>query len=269
MLRRTFYTYSTWLLRAIVLFNVLCAGFLGVYIFYFDASVGWTSRGLPPDTSGKAAAEGGDTGEAASSRCSFLDGAEAAQSEHEEASLPTSDGGSSRALKVFVVEEHHEVLPLWFEAHKEASMRNGSRIPPLTLVHIDGHSDGAPIVPDRRYPFAEKFGGKEHIKLLMTFNDNFIMGGSRVAGLVSNGLWLYPDWVDFNDTESDISSTGITRLKGTLQACRCPVYEQDRYPLMSPTINTTDTCSLSIRADIDRPMWLLRNFCFFLKGPFL
>uniref|UniRef100_A0A1I8INZ0 Glyco_tran_10_N domain-containing protein n=1 Tax=Macrostomum lignano TaxID=282301 RepID=A0A1I8INZ0_9PLAT len=230
MLRRTFYTYSTWLLRAIVLFNVLCAGFLGVYIFYFDASVGWTSRGLPPDTSGKAAAEGGDTGEAASSRCSFLDGAEAAQSEHEEASLPTSDGGSSRALKVFVVEEHHE--------------------------------DGAPIVPDRRYPFAEKFGGKEHIKLLMTFNDNFIMGGSRVAGLVSNGLWLYPDWVDFNDT-------GITRLKGTLQACRCPVYEQDRYPLMSPTINTTDTCSLSIRADIDRPMWLLRNFCFFLKGPFL
>uniref|UniRef100_A0A1I8JBN9 Heparan-sulfate 6-O-sulfotransferase n=1 Tax=Macrostomum lignano TaxID=282301 RepID=A0A1I8JBN9_9PLAT len=202
------YGYKTWLFRAIVLFNLLCAGYLGVYIFCLNGStsettVGWESQ-QPADPAGsaeKAAAEVGDT-------------AEAAQSAHEGASLQSSDGGSSRALKVFVVEEHHEVLPIWFEAHKEAS-------------------------------------------------------GSKVAGLVSNGLWIYPDWLDFNDTEIELSSTGITKFKGTLQACNCPVYEQDRYPVTSPTVNTTDTCSMSIRADIDRPLWLLRHFCLFLKGPFL
>uniref|UniRef100_A0A1I8JBE6 ULP_PROTEASE domain-containing protein n=1 Tax=Macrostomum lignano TaxID=282301 RepID=A0A1I8JBE6_9PLAT len=180
----------------------------------------------------------------------------------------TKPSAPTGPLKVVVVEEHHEVLPLWFNAYNEASERHGSKLAPLSLVHIDGHSDGAPIMPDRRYPFSAKLSKKKHLKLLMTSNDNFIMG-SRVAGLVSNGLWIYPDWLDLHTTDIDIATAGITKMNRTLQACSCPVYEQDRQPLFSHVVNTTDTCYMDSRFDTVRRLWFQRKFCYFSKGPFL
>ncbi|XP_050393491.2 uncharacterized protein LOC126811699 [Patella vulgata] len=106
---------------------------------------------------------------------------------------------------VYIVEEHHEVLPYWFKSADRGLIPKKGNV----LLHIDGHSDGAP--PDRfdiislfKYPKI-----KDEIRALMQANDVFIAGAAQ-TGLISRYIWVWPPW------ETTMSSRGNDHLEFNL-----------------------------------------------------
>ncbi|XP_025080598.1 UPF0489 protein C5orf22 homolog isoform X2 [Pomacea canaliculata] len=92
-------------------------------------------------------------------------------------------------IPVFVVEEHFEVLKHWYDAVKLGFLSPHGN----TLLHIDGHSDGAippivPIIPQFRFPH-----NKSEVIKMMQSNDVFI-SASALTGLVSRYIWVWPPW---------------------------------------------------------------------------
>ncbi|ESO93755.1 hypothetical protein LOTGIDRAFT_153216 [Lottia gigantea] len=90
---------------------------------------------------------------------------------------------------VFIVEEHHEVAPYWFQEAIEGGIPKHGNI----LIHIDGHSDFVePPFPANASIF--RFPTKRSdIKNLMTSNDAFIMS-SAYSGFFSRIIFIYPSW---------------------------------------------------------------------------
>ncbi|KAH3862491.1 hypothetical protein DPMN_025458 [Dreissena polymorpha] len=101
--------------------------------------------------------------------------------------LTTPPGGQTH-VDVFVVEEHHEVLPYWFDAATKGVIPQTGN----TLVHIDGHSDTAPVLNMPGYPFF-KWPTKDQLKYLMQTNDGFIQAAA-MAGFLNRVIWVWPDW---------------------------------------------------------------------------
>ncbi|XP_052268211.1 UPF0489 protein C5orf22 homolog [Dreissena polymorpha] len=99
----------------------------------------------------------------------------------------TPPGGQTH-VDVFVVEEHHEVLPYWFDAAESGVIPKTAN----TLVHIDGHSDAAPVLNVPGYPFF-KWPTKDQLKYLMQTNDGFIQAAA-MAGFLNRVIWVWPDW---------------------------------------------------------------------------
>ncbi|KAK3091948.1 hypothetical protein FSP39_023926 [Pinctada imbricata] len=92
-------------------------------------------------------------------------------------------------MEVYVVEEHHEVIPYWFEAaNRNLIPKEGN-----TLIHIDGHSDMAPPMYFKRFPFFKSPRGKGDYKYLMQENDMFIISAA-ITGLINKVVWVWPEW---------------------------------------------------------------------------
>ncbi|KAK6170040.1 hypothetical protein SNE40_018527 [Patella caerulea] len=90
---------------------------------------------------------------------------------------------------VYIVEEHHEVLPYWFRSSERNLIPKQGNV----LLHIDGHSDGAPppvfdIISLFQYPRTRK-----EITAMMQQNDVFIALAAQ-AGLISRYIWVWPPW---------------------------------------------------------------------------
>lgn len=115
-------------------------------------------------------------------------------------------------LYVYIVDEHHEVLPYWFAAAgKKIIPKTGN-----TVLHIDGHADLAPPVYVPGFPFFTWPREKE-LKFLMQTNDAFIQA-SAMAGLVNRVIWVWPSW-DHKDHEAryvmSTLSLGWTTVSGS------------------------------------------------------
>lgn len=85
--------------------------------------------------------------------------------------------GRLSALPVYVVEEHHEVLPYWRAVADVA----GTRTVGHALVHFDAHPDMAVASPAK----GDDFG--------LTSNDEFIFAAAS-QGLVDRFIWIWPAW---------------------------------------------------------------------------
>ncbi|XP_045211861.2 uncharacterized protein LOC123563238 [Mercenaria mercenaria] len=110
-------------------------------------------------------------------------------------------GGGEYTVHVYIVEEHHEVIPYWFAAaRREIIPKSGN-----TLVHIDGHADLEPPLYVPGYPgFA--WPHEWQLKFLMQTNNAFIQA-SAMTGLVNRVIWVWPDWVKTNHESGYFMST--------------------------------------------------------------
>ncbi|ELU01312.1 hypothetical protein CAPTEDRAFT_215860 [Capitella teleta] len=105
---------------------------------------------------------------------------------------------NDQRVVIAVVEEHHEVLPYWFNAANTGVIPQSG----LTLIHVDGHSDESipnyiAGMPFFRYPRDE-----EEVEMLMQKNDVFIQA-AVMSGLISKVIWIYPSW-DKSQSENDL-----------------------------------------------------------------
>lgn len=97
--------------------------------------------------------------------------------------------GPNSPLSVFVVEEHHEVIPYWFDAaNARAIPRHGN-----TLIHIDGHDDMAIPVHFDEFPIFRWPKTKQDFKSLLQRNDVFIIE-AIISGLIKRVVWIWPVW---------------------------------------------------------------------------
>ncbi|ESO84245.1 hypothetical protein LOTGIDRAFT_155580 [Lottia gigantea] len=90
---------------------------------------------------------------------------------------------------IYIVEEHHEVLPYWFGSAQKGLIPKTNNV----LLHIDGHIDGAPppifeILPLFRQPVSSA-----EVSAMMQKNDVFIAGAAQ-SGLISRFIWVWPPW---------------------------------------------------------------------------
>ncbi|XP_060066607.1 uncharacterized protein LOC132546896 [Ylistrum balloti] len=104
-------------------------------------------------------------------------------------------------LPVFIVEEHHEVLPVWFEAAKNGYMPQHGN----TLIHVDGHSDMAPPFFLSRYPAWRPPRDNKELHTMMQRNDAFIVEAA-MAGLIRKVIWIWPKWTEH--THEGIEQSG-------------------------------------------------------------
>ncbi|KAH8870440.1 UPF0489 C5orf22 [Schistosoma japonicum] len=116
-------------------------------------------------------------------------------------------------LHVYIVEEHHEVIPYWFAAAK--SFQNKKAV----LLHIDAHSDmDYPDIVDG-FPIGHFPQSNMEMETLMQANDEFIQS-AILANLIQSVYIVYPYWT-FNASYAYTSSLGITLVNNTQQICMC------------------------------------------------
>ncbi|CAH8546170.1 unnamed protein product [Heterobilharzia americana] len=124
-----------------------------------------------------------------------------------------SSSSESTGLRVYIVEEHHEVIPYWFSAAKSFGNKKA------VLVHIDAHSDmDYPEVVDN-FPINRFPCSNEEIETLMQANDEFIQS-AIIANLIQSVYIIYPYWT-FNTSYAYTSSLGIISINDTQQVCMC------------------------------------------------
>lgn len=103
---------------------------------------------------------------------------------------PFKNGKRRRSpVDVYIVDEHQEVLPYWFEAAKRKIIPKSGN----TLIHIDGHSDMAPPFYFPDFPYFRAPRDKLEVKAMMQRNDAFIVGAA-MAGLIKRVIWIWPIW---------------------------------------------------------------------------
>ncbi|CAD5125755.1 DgyrCDS13970 [Dimorphilus gyrociliatus] len=125
---------------------------------------------------------------------------------------------SQRIIPIYVVEEHHEVLPYWYDAVRDGLIKRTQN----TLIHIDGHSDmNVPILykgyPLFRYP---KSPTEEDITIQR--NDMFIYA-AVIAGIFNRVIWIYPSWLKQED-DAKYTNTKISLgyiFKNKRYVCLC------------------------------------------------
>ncbi|XP_050416697.1 uncharacterized protein LOC130010276 [Patella vulgata] len=103
--------------------------------------------------------------------------------------VPSKVNRSNSQIPVYIVEEHHEVLPYWFGAAKRGLISKRGN----TLVHIDAHPDSAlsehqDWIPPFRFPESEM-----EIFKMMQENDGFIMS-SVISGLFKRWIFIWSSW---------------------------------------------------------------------------
>ncbi|KAK4470234.1 hypothetical protein MN116_005808 [Schistosoma mekongi] len=132
---------------------------------------------------------------------------------HQQDSIEFLLFNESTDLHVYIVEEHHEVIPYWFAAAK--SFENKKAV----LLHIDAHSDmDYPDIVDG-FPIGHFPQSNKEMETLMQANDEFIQS-AILANLIQSVYIIYPYWT-FNASYAYKSSLGITLINNTQQICMC------------------------------------------------
>uniref|UniRef100_A0A3Q0KPR2 UPF0489 protein C5orf22 homolog n=2 Tax=Schistosoma mansoni TaxID=6183 RepID=A0A3Q0KPR2_SCHMA len=138
------------------------------------------------------------------------------------------------SLHVYIVEEHHEVIPYWFTAAK--SFNNKKAV----LIHIDAHSDmDYPELVDE-FPIGHFPRSNNEMQTLMQSNDEFIQS-AIIANLIQTVYIIYPYWT-FNGSYAYTSSLGITTINNTKQICMClDINNNEEDDVNCKTRNQNDT----------------------------
>ncbi|XP_050415899.1 uncharacterized protein LOC126829811 [Patella vulgata] len=127
---------------------------------------------------------------------------------------------SSPIIPVYIVEEHHEVIPYWFKAAKEGKLPTRGNV----LVHIDGHPDTVTPNFEEGLPIFNQPKTPRHLTQLMQSNDDFIMS-SVYAGFISRMIWIYPSWnKDFDNNRVTMIGFGYVfgrTFEDELPLCYC------------------------------------------------
>ncbi|XP_061181160.1 UPF0489 protein C5orf22 homolog [Saccostrea echinata] len=96
---------------------------------------------------------------------------------------------SKSKLPVHVVEEHHQVIPIWMNAVKSGTLKPHGNV----LIHIDGHSDMAAPFYFPGYPIFRMPKDSREINMMMQRNDVFIVQ-SIMTGMLKRIIWVWPKW---------------------------------------------------------------------------
>ncbi|XP_056022127.1 UPF0489 protein C5orf22 homolog [Ostrea edulis] len=104
---------------------------------------------------------------------------------------------SSLPINVYIIEEHHEAIPYWFES----SAGNLTEKKGLTLIHIDGHSDMGLPQYFRKFPYMRWPKNRKELDYYMQANDQFILSAA-MSGIFSKVVWVWPRW-DQKNHESE------------------------------------------------------------------
>ncbi|XP_067671355.1 uncharacterized protein [Haliotis asinina] len=131
---------------------------------------------------------------------------------------------------VYVIEEHHEALLYWYNAAEKGLIKPQGNV----LLHIDGHSDGAPpeqrdIIPKFRRPTTRD------VYNMMQKNDAFIIAAA-FTGLIKRYIWVWSPWDKDQGLPDHIAiplklGTVKREVEGKLieDICGCPVLESDEF----------------------------------------
>jgi len=129
-------------------------------------------------------------------------------------------------IPVYVVDEHHEVIPYWFSAIDEGYVKRHKNI----LIHIDGHSDMAPpedFEPLKRFKYS-KGQAKKSFFPLMQSNDVFIQS-AIYHELIDYVVWVRPSWTrNHYQTQFVKSYVGITKDNATDRERFCSCEKETR-----------------------------------------
>jgi len=132
-----------------------------------------------------------------------------------------SDKFKENEVPVYIVDEHHEVIPHWFRGIDNGIVSRDKNI----LIHIDGHSDMAPpedFKPLKKFKYV-KNQLKESFFPLMQSNDVFIQS-AIYHELINYVVWVQPSWNRGHyRTESNKCFVGITIENSTKteRFCTC------------------------------------------------
>uniref|UniRef100_A0A0V0J5B6 Uncharacterized protein n=1 Tax=Schistocephalus solidus TaxID=70667 RepID=A0A0V0J5B6_SCHSO len=115
--------------------------------------------------------------------------------------------------KIYVEEEHHEVIPHWVRAVKAYGWKKAN------LVHIDGHSDmDFPQLIDD-LPVGHPPENDAQISAMMQRNDQFIQS-AIIAQLIKSTYLVFPSWTS-NESSAFTSWVGISSLDNPKRFCLC------------------------------------------------
>ncbi|KAK6172464.1 hypothetical protein SNE40_016105 [Patella caerulea] len=146
---------------------------------------------------------------------------------------------SSPTIPVYIVEEHHEVIPYWFKTAKEGKLPTRGNV----LVHIDGHPDTVTPNFEQGLPIFNQPKTPRHLTQLMQSNDDFIMS-SVYAGFISRLIWIYPSWnKDFDNNRVTMIGFGYAldlTYEDEHPLCYCEEYLSEPGKMECYHINTYD-----------------------------
>ncbi|CAH8528878.1 unnamed protein product [Dicrocoelium dendriticum] len=122
--------------------------------------------------------------------------------------------GKHQGLHVYVVEEHHEVIPVWVNYLK---MNHGKK---AVLIHIDAHGDmDFPEIVDG-FPLGRFPQSDIEVSTMMQANDVFIQS-AIVGQLLKDVYSIFPPWVP-SDCSVDHFYLGLNGPSRDAQLCLCP-----------------------------------------------
>ncbi|BHF73624.1 hypothetical protein SprV_0401670600 [Sparganum proliferum] len=121
--------------------------------------------------------------------------------------------------KIYVEEEHHEVIPHWVRAVKAYGWKKAN------LVHIDGHSDMdfPELIED--LPVGHPPENDTQISAMMQRNDQFIQS-AIIAQLIKSTYLVFPSWTS-NESSAFTSWVGISSLDEPKRFCLCYDVEEE------------------------------------------
>ncbi|XP_076457837.1 uncharacterized protein LOC143291679 [Babylonia areolata] len=92
-------------------------------------------------------------------------------------------------VPLVVVEEHHDVIPYWFQAVEQGLLPSQGNV----LLHVDGHADATVPAVNASFPLFHRPADRAQLLLLMQRNDMFITAAA-LTGLFSRYIWVVPPW---------------------------------------------------------------------------
>ncbi|TGZ71542.1 hypothetical protein CRM22_002571 [Opisthorchis felineus] len=116
-------------------------------------------------------------------------------------------------LRVYIVEEHHEVIPYWLHA---VNFHGGTK---ANLIHIDGHSDMDFPFYLQEFPVGRLPKNDLEISALMQGNDQFIQG-AIVAQMLQSVFLIYPPWMETRTVLMNCQ-LGLHRQSDEVVFCLC------------------------------------------------
>lgn len=163
--------------------------------------------------------------------------------------LYKSRDGRFKSPRVYIVEEHHEVIPYWVEIVKANAGQKA------ILIHVDAHSDMDYPEIVEPFPVGRQPKTSEEIMSLMQANDVFIQS-AIIAQLLNTVYVIYPNWISTVNQIFEVS-LGITMQNNTKHICICLSPDAATCRTRSDSNGMNDTV---IRKDQCLSSWMFTYF---------